>query len=61
MTEYQHPSRMTDQQRRAANASVFDRLARAHDKLAARGEDTTTQQTRAQQARDAAQRIRTGH
>jgi hypothetical protein len=56
--DYIHPSQMTDEQRRENTAALLDRFARAHDKVAARGEDTDAQRESARNARRAASKIR---
>ena len=57
-TTYLHPSQMTAEQRRENTAAILDRLARAHEKVAAQGNDTTAQRQSAANARKAANKIR---
>lgn len=51
---------MTDQQRREANAAVFDKLAMLHERVASQGKQVNRQHSDAASARRAAARIRKG-
>jgi hypothetical protein len=58
METYIHPTQMTSGQRRENTANVFDRIARAHEKVAAQGKQTQHQKMCAASARKAADKIR---
>ncbi len=53
MTEYVHPSQLTDEQRRANSAALQDRMANAMSRVAVSGKTKTAREANARDARTA--------